>query len=78
MWGRQNNTIIQITSAHWSTYEAYNHLPDSKAWHSETVRPSLAVLAISATYWGREEDLNIEYSLVFYQNVYLMLARFHI
>ena len=41
----------------------------------ELTKPSLAVSAISSTYWGREEDLDIEYSLVFQQNVNLMLAR---
>ena len=35
----------------------------------ELTQPSLAVSAISSTYWGREEDLDIEYSLVFQQNV---------
>ena len=42
-----------------------NHPPGSKSWHSEAVRPSLAELAIPSTYWGREGDLDIEYSLVF-------------
>ena len=41
------------------------HPPGSKSWHSEAVRPSLAELAIPSTYCGREEDLDIEYSLVF-------------
>ena len=41
------------------------HPPGSKSWHSEAVRPSLAELAIPSTYWAREEDLDIEYSLVF-------------
>ena len=41
------------------------HPPGSKSWHSEAVRPSLAELAISSTYWGKEGDLDIEYSLVF-------------
>ena len=44
------------------------HPPGSKSRHSEAceaVRPSLAELAIPSTYWGREEDLDIEYSLVF-------------
>ena len=43
----------------------FTHLPGSKSWHSEVVRPSLAELAIPSTYWGSEEDLDIEYSLVF-------------
>ena len=36
----------------------------SKSWHSEAVRPSLVVLAIPSTYRGREEDLDIEYSII--------------
>ena len=30
----------------------------------ETVRPRFVESAISTTYWCREEDLDIEYSLV--------------
>ena len=48
-----------------STYSLTHHLPGSKSRHSEPVRPSLAKLAIPSTYWGREEDLDNEYSLVF-------------
>ena len=46
------------------------HPPGSKSWHSEAVRPSLAELAIPSTYWGREGDLDIEYSLVFQKMSY--------
>ena len=52
-----------------------SHLSGSKTWHSEAVRPSLALSDISTNYWGREEDLDIEYSLVFQQNISSMLAR---
>ena len=48
-----------------SSYICLSHPPGSKSWHSEAVRPSLAELAIPSTYWGREGDLDIEYSLVF-------------
>ena len=41
------------------------HLPDSQARCSRGLRPSLAESALSPTYWGREDDLDIEYSLIF-------------
>ena len=34
----------------------------------------LAESVLSSTYWGREDDLDIEYSLIFQQNANLMLA----
>ena len=41
------------------------HLPDSQACCSRSLRPSLAESVLSSTYWGREDDLDIEYSLIF-------------
>ena len=37
-------------------------------------RPSLAESVLSSTYWGREDDLDIEYSLIFQQKANLMLV----
>ena len=37
------------------------HLPDSQARCSRGRRPSLAESVLSSTYWGREDDLDIEY-----------------
>ena len=34
----------------------------------------LAESVLSSTYWGREDDLDIEYSLIFQRNANLMLA----
>ena len=34
----------------------------------------LAKSVLSSTYWGREDDLDIEYLLIFQQNANLMLA----
>ena len=58
---------LEALSKLWSScYKVWIiHPPGSKSWHSEAVRPSLAELAIPSTYWGWEEDLDIEYSLVF-------------
>ena len=50
------------------------HLPDSQARCSRGRRPSLAASVLSSTYWGREDDLDIEYSLIFQPNANLMLA----
>ena len=50
------------------------HLPDSQARCSRGRRPSLAESVLSYTYWGREDDLDIEYSLIFHPNANLMLA----
>ena len=50
------------------------HLPDSQARCSRGLRPSLAESVLSSTYLGREDDLVIEYSLIFQQNANLMLA----
>ena len=50
------------------------HLPDSQARCSRGLRPSLAESVLSFNYWGREDDLDIEYSLIFQQNANLMLA----
>ena len=50
------------------------HLPDSQARCSRGLRPSLAESVLSSTYWGREDDLDIEYSLIFQQNANLMLS----
>ena len=58
-----------VDDAAWDT-----HLPDSQARCSRGFRPSLAESVLSSTYWGREEDLDIEYSIIFQQNVNLMLA----
>ena len=52
----------------------YEHLSDSQARCSRGLRPSLAESVLSSTYWGREDDLDIEYSLFFQQNANLMLA----
>ena len=41
------------------------HLPDSQARCSRGRRPSLAESVLSSTYWDREDDLDIEYSLIF-------------
>ena len=56
---------------HWSTK---THPPDSQARCSRGRRPSLAESVLSSTYWGREDDLDIEYSLIFQPNANLMLA----
>ena len=48
--------------------------PSSQARCSRGLRPSLAESVFSSTYWGSEEDLDIEYSLIFQQNANLMLA----
>ena len=48
-----------------------SHLPDSQARCSRGLRPSLAESLLSSTYWGREDDLDIEYSLIFQQNAKL-------
>ena len=50
------------------------HLPDSQARCSRGRRPSLAESVLSSTYWGREDDLDIEYSLIFQPNASPMLA----
>ena len=50
------------------------HLPVSQARCSRGLRPSLAESVLSSTYWGREDDLDIEYSLIFQQNANLMLV----
>ena len=44
------------------------HLPDSQARCSRGRRPSFAESVLSSTYWGREDDLDIEYSLIFQLN----------
>ena len=51
-----------------------DHLPDSQARCSRGRRPSLAESVLSSTYWGREDDSDIEYSLIFQPNANLMLA----
>ena len=51
-----------------------SHLPDSQARCSRGRRPSLAESVLSSTYWGREDDLDIEYTLIFQPNANLMLA----
>ena len=69
-----SNLIIQISHAE-KTYKAsISHLPDSQARCSRGRRPSLAESVLSSTYWGREDDLDIEYSLFFQPNANLMLA----
>ena len=50
------------------------HLPESQARCSRGRRPSLVESVLSSTYWGREDDLDIEYSLIFQPNANLMLA----
>ena len=40
----------------------------------EVADRNLAESVLSSTYWGREDDLDIEYSLIFQQNGNLMLA----
>ena len=40
----------------------YIHLPDSQYRCSRGHRPSLAESVLSSTYWGRKDDLDIEYS----------------
>ena len=40
----------------------------------EVADRDLAESVLSSTYWGREDDLDIEYSLIFQQNANLMLA----
>ena len=50
------------------------HLPNSQARCSRGLRPSLAESVLSSTYWGREDELDIDYSLIFQQNANLMLA----
>ena len=50
------------------------HLPDSQARCSRGRRPSFAESVLSSTYWGRGDDLDIEYSLIFQPNANLMLA----
>ena len=50
------------------------HLPDSQARCSRGLRPSLAESVLSSTYWGREDDLDIEYSLIFQPSANSMLA----
>ena len=52
------------------------HLPESRARSFRGRRPSFAESVLSSTYWGREDDLDIEYSLIFQQNANLMLAHF--
>ena len=38
---------------------------NTSSWQQVLTQPSLAELAISSSYWGRDEDLDNEYSLVF-------------
>ena len=40
----------------------------------EVADRGLAESVLSSTYWGRENDLDIEYSIIFQQNASLMLA----
>ena len=40
----------------------------------EVADQDLAESVLSSTYWGREDDLDIEYSFIFHQNANLMLA----
>ena len=71
------NTLLTDGSNYYSFYlrRAHKiHLPDSQARCSRGLRPSLAESVLSSTYWGREDDLDIEYSLIFQQNANLMLA----
>ena len=49
-------------------------LPDSQSRCSRGRRPSLAESVLSSTYWGREDDLGIEFSLIFQPNANLILA----
>ena len=42
--------------------------------HNNILRWFLAESVLSSTYWGREDDLDIEYSLIFQPNASLMLA----
>ena len=56
------------------SHACHCHLPDSQARCSRGRRPSLAESVLSSTYWGREDDLDIEYSLIFQPNANLMLA----
>ena len=80
-WSTVDNTGPTIQQ-HWveasclSRYDAAHrwHLPDSQARCSRGRRPSLAESVLSSTYWGREDDLDIEYSLIFQPNANLMLA----
>ena len=53
---------------------SFIHLPDSQARCSRGRRPSLAESVLSSTYWGREDDLDNEYSFIFQPNANLMLA----
>ena len=48
--------------------------PTARLPAPEVADRDFAKSVISSTYWGREDDLDIEYSLVFQQNVNLMLA----
>ena len=57
-----------------SSIATTKHLPDSQARWPRGFRPSLAESVLSSTYWGREDDLDIEYSIIFQQNANLMLA----
>ena len=46
----------------------------ASSWQPGSLLPSLAESMLSSTYWGGEDDLDIEYSLIFQQNASLMLA----
>ena len=63
-----------MTTSNINLTVCYLHLPDSQARCSRRLRPSLAKSVLSSTYWGREDDLDIEYLLIFQQNANLMLA----
>ena len=69
----ENKQRISVGDAS-TVYDLYIHLPDSQARCSRGLRPSLAESVLSSTYWGRDDDLDIEYSLIFQQNANLMLA----
>ena len=51
-----------------------SHLPDSKARCSRVADRDLAESVLSFTCWGREDDFDIEYSIIFQKNANLLLA----
>ena len=73
--GRADHTISTASHSNSrSPGSQSTHLPDSQARCSRGHRPSLAESVLSSTYWGREDDLDIEYSLIFQPDANLMLA----
>ena len=70
-WPSMEKNSGSTSCVYWA---ANTHLPDSQARCSRGLRPSLAESVLSSTYWCREDDLDIEYSLIFQQNANLMLG----